>query len=81
MKLWSFDVRSWGPIQVTLWREKRASLEGWGRSGQVPSHCLFREHRINVGVRPHYDLHKFLLIETSISQFPRLAVSSVHPLE
>jgi hypothetical protein len=28
MKLWSFDVRSWGPIQATLWREKRASSEG-----------------------------------------------------
>jgi hypothetical protein len=28
MKLWSFDVRSWGPIQATLWREKRANLEG-----------------------------------------------------
>jgi len=28
MKLWSLDVRSWGPILATLCREKRASLEG-----------------------------------------------------
>jgi hypothetical protein len=28
MKLWSFDVRSRGPSQVTLQEEKRASLEG-----------------------------------------------------
>jgi len=28
MKLWSFDVRSGGPIQATLQEEKRASLEG-----------------------------------------------------
>jgi hypothetical protein len=39
-----------------------------------------------MGVRPLYDLHKFLPFNTSISEFPRLVVSSVltrmgHPLK
>ena len=38
MKLWSFDVRSWGPIQATLmkcnWQTRKEMEEG---GGQVPS--------------------------------------------
>jgi hypothetical protein len=37
MKLWSFDVRSWGPSQATLREGKRASLEGAFMSFDVRS--------------------------------------------
>jgi hypothetical protein len=36
IKLWSFDVRSWGLIQATPLREKRASLEGRVGSSPLP---------------------------------------------
>jgi len=35
IKLWSFDVRSWGLIQATPLREKRASLEGSSYVGRA----------------------------------------------
>ena len=82
----SFDVRRWGPIQAhPLGREtSELGKKDWEGAGQVPSHCLFREHRINVGVRPHYDLmtstsSACLSQQAFLSSRPPLRVSSSSP--
>ena len=54
IKLWSFDVRSEGPSQVTLWGQERASLEGlFSAEGERPDRpsCSQNAHDETVLVR------------------------------
>ena len=51
IKLWSFDVRSWGPIQATPLREKRASLEGGDREQPDHPSCSQNAHDQEMLVR------------------------------
>ena len=81
MKLWSFDVRNWGPIQATLEaRNERArrSIGTCARGTRTIGMCSF-DARNRGSTRPHY-LQSTAICRKADGNFPTRFLATCYPL-